>query len=84
MWFTLMNIMDIPRLNPSSIIQHRGDARACLTAASHGPHRLEPVAAHVRHHTCNICRLIRRLCSAVNRISAKANSSRSSQAICSR
>ncbi len=39
MWFTLLNIMDIPRLSPSSIIQHRGDARACLTAASHGPHR---------------------------------------------
>ena len=84
MWFILLNIVNIPRRSPASIIQHPGDARACLTAASRGPHRPQPLAAHARRHTCNICRLIRRLCSAVNRISARANSSRSSQAICSR
>ena len=84
MWPTLLNIVDIPRLIPASIIQHPGDARACLTAASRGPHRPQPVAAHARLHTCNMRRLIRRLRSAVNRISAKANSSRSSQAICPR
>ena len=66
----------------------RSSTTATLVPASHqrvalliGP---APVAAAARVHTCNIRRLIRRLCSAVNRISAKTNSSRSSQAICSR
>ncbi len=46
MWFTLLNIVDIPRLSPGSITQHPGDTRACLTATSRGPHRPQPVAAH--------------------------------------
>ena len=34
MWFTLLNIVDIPRLSPASIIQRIGGARAGLTVAN--------------------------------------------------
>jgi len=84
MWCTLLNSMDIPRLSPASIIEHIGDARAGLTAANRPLHRSCARCRSCALHTCSMRRLIRRLCSALNRISAKANSSRSSQAICPR
>jgi len=83
MWHTLLNIVDIPRPIPTSS-RRIGDTRAGLTPRVARLISPEPVAAHARLHTCNMRRLIRRLRSAVNRISAKANSSRSSQAICPR
>ena len=83
MWPTLLNIVDIPRLIPASS-QRIGDARAGLTATNRPLHRSCARCRSCALHTCSMRRLIRRLCSAVNRISAKANSSRSSQAICLR
>mgnify|MGYP003439376102 FL=1 len=83
MWPTLLNIVDIPRLIPASI-QRIGDAHAGLTSANRASHQSCARCRSCALHTCSMRRLIRRLRSAVNRISAKANSSRSSQAICPR
>ncbi len=54
MWFTLLNIVDIPRLSPASIIQRIGDARAGLTVANRPLHRsrarYRPCAtSHLQH-----------------------------------
>lgn len=78
---TTLNIVNIPH---SALLRRSriGDVRTGLTAPSRAPHPCPHT--HANHHTCSIRRLIRRRCSAVSRISAKVNSSRSSQTISSR
>ncbi len=84
MWKTLLNIVDSPRLHPASFSRIRRHSLRPHTSELRLSPTPRPFTDPVRSQTCNIRRLIRRLCSALNRISAKANNSRSSQAICSR